>query len=140
MFFYFLTIDKTITTSMVKPTKELYCNVFLKLKKKCKINYTNEKYPVKCYEFKSKGSVRKNNKCHDWLHFHGIVQSKNKINYKDSIIKGFSIVWVPIYDMANMARLCGYCNKDKIDKSEIIKKKIKEGRKVIVKSILDYYE
>ncbi len=87
MYFYFLTIDRAESKLRFKPTKEMYYNVFNKIKKINKMEYTNEKYPVKCFEWKEKGSVKKKTKCFDWLHFHCIVKCMNKINYKECNIK-----------------------------------------------------
>ncbi len=141
MYFYFLTIDKAVTSDGIKPTKDMYMDIFFKLKNITKISFTKGLYPIKCFELKEKGSIKKKNKVYDWLHFHCIVICNTKVIY--STIKGFSIVWKPIYDLQTMAFYAGYIQKDKIDKSELLLNKLKKANNKICiakRDIRSYYE
>ncbi len=141
MFYYFLTIDRAESKLRIKPTKEMYYNVFYKLQLRTKMDYTNLKFPVRCFEYKKKGSIKKGNKVCDWLHYHCIVQCKTKVDYSQCVIKNYSIVWKPIHDLQTMSFYAGYINKDKSDKVDIVNIQMKESNnKIIKKDIRSYFE
>ncbi len=140
MFFYFLTIDRAESQSKTQPTKEMYNNVFKSLQNVHKFEYTNNKYPIECFEYKSKGSIKKKTKVYDWIHYHCIVKNKRKIVYNKILIPKYSIVWKPIYDLQTMAFYAGYCQKDKIDKVTINEANIRviNKRKIVKRDIRNY--
>ncbi len=139
MFYYFLTIDKATTNDGIKPTKEMYEDIFFRIKEQCMIMYTDNVYPVKCFELKEKGSVRKKTKVFDWLHYHSIVKSRLKVIYPR--IRGYSVVWKPINNLQTMAFYCGYIQKDKSDKCALKKniKRLKVNTKVILPDIRKFF-
>ncbi len=119
MFFYFLTIDKCKTKDEIYPTKKMYRDVLMNIYIQCGANVSDKKYPVECFEFKDK--IINKIKTKVWLHYHGIMKTNLRLKYKNIKVTNYSIVWKPIDTLQGMTTYAGYINKDKIDRSQLMR-------------------
>ncbi len=109
LYYYFLTIDYC-KTSAGEPTKDMYRNAYRYQKELFDLEFTNQNYPIQSYEYK-----KKNMKYREWLHYHCIVETKHIVDYTISRYIGYSIKYVRINTIEEMATYSGYVVKDKID-------------------------
>jgi len=119
--YYFLTLDYC-NTQNGPPTKQMYLDLIKLQFDRFALAYTNpvefatEVHPIECFEYKHKSK-----KHPEWLHYHCIVQTYLYIKFKEAQVKNWSIKYIKINSLPEMARVAGYIQKDKIDKIYINK-------------------
>lgn len=110
MYYYFLTIDKCNTESM--PTKPLYNGIINALLLRNNAEAVSPR--LSCFEYKHKSL-----KYPKWLHYHGIIYTEKYQMYTGWRQPGYSIKLLLVKTMADMCRIAGYIQKDKIDLSDL---------------------
>ncbi len=125
--FWSLTIDKCQTDKY--PTREDYKRPLERIMEKGNLSFT--KWKVSCFEYK-----HKSDKFPKWLHYHALLYNgkANRINFKEIQTKGFSIRLDILPTQLDVGVWCGYCQKDKLDKSLLdiirIKPTFKKDKKI----------
>ncbi len=110
-YFYFLTIDKAHTKQGLATIVE-YDTLFKKICREHNVHLTDNKYPVQCYEYKSKGrGIYKTNK---WIHYHVIVKGQ-RVYFNSVSYEGYSVKFIRIIDMQDLAIYAGYIQKNMKD-------------------------
>ncbi len=111
--YYFLTLDYA-NTSCGPPTKAMYQDVLHFQYDKFKLSPSNLAYPLECYEHKHKSKEYPK-----WLHYHTIVKTFKYIPYLKTKCPNWSIKYIRINTLEDMAAYAGYIQKDKLDKIDI---------------------
>ncbi len=98
--YYMITIDKC--KKDVAPTKNDFKVILFQFKIKLQFNLEN----LFCYEYK----------INKWIHYHGIISSKQFLNYTDFKKTGYSFKIKYLKTTIDLLGAIRYINKCKIDK------------------------
>ncbi len=114
IYHYFVTIDKVFGNT--SPTSVDFGEILEYLYGKYGLKDFFP-YPVKCQEYKEKGSLRKKTKVYNWPHYHAILSSDILIRdiHKKPYYKKYSIRILHLVSYEDIIRTAGYIQKRMID-------------------------